>query len=241
MAHTSEHPKQSFQVERIAFFSDAVFAIALTLLIIEFNPPVIQKNTTAAQLWAQLDDLKYKGIALFASFTLIISFWMRHHTLFKHIHNYNKPIIVTNMALLLPIIFFPFTTAFLYESVNSRNDLIIVPIRLYFIVTVVACAITYTLYWLIIKKYPEYSYPMNEKDKQEFNVQLPLMVISFSLVVVISFFSLKLMYWGVVPIGIYNFYEMYIKKVKMFIERFHKKKILAGKLNNQDKVINNKE
>ena len=211
-----KHPKQDFQVERIAFFSDAVFAIALTLLIIEFNPPVILKNTTAAQLWAQLDDLKYKGIALVASFTLIISFWLRHHTLFKHIHNYNKPIIVTNMLLLLPIIFFPFTTAFLYESVNSGNVLIIVPIRLYFIVSVTASAITYALYWLIIKKYPEHSYPMNEKDKREFSVQLPLMIISFSLIVIISFFSLTYMYWGVLPLGLYNFYDK-------FIERFRKK------------------
>lgn len=53
-----------------------------------------------------MDDLKYNGIALIVSFTLIISFWMRHHTLFKHVHNYNKPIVVTNMVLLLPIIFF---------------------------------------------------------------------------------------------------------------------------------------
>ena len=137
------HPKQDFQVERIAFFSDAVFAIALTLLIIEFKPPIITKNTTATELWKNLDELKYKGIALVVSFTLIISFWMRHHTLFKHIHNYNKPIIATNMALLLPIIFFPFTTAFLYESVNSQNGLMIIPIRAFFFVTVLACAAMY--------------------------------------------------------------------------------------------------
>ena len=212
--HTAEpkHPKQDFQVERIAFFSDAVFAIALTLLIIEFNPPIILKNTTEAQLWAQLDSLKYKGLALITSFTLIISFWMRHHTLFKHIHNYNKPIIVANMLLLLPIIFFPFITAFLYESINSDNALIIIPVRLYFIVNVAASSTMYALYWLAIKKYPEYSYPMDEKDRHEFDVQLLFMIISFSLVAIISFFSLKLMYWGILPLGLYNFYDKYIRK-----------------------------
>ncbi len=208
----TDHPKQDFQVERIAFFSDAVFAIALTLLIIEFRPPIILKNTTAAELFKQLSDLKYKFIALVASFTLIISFWMRHHTLFKHIHNYNKPIIVTNMLLLLPIIFFPFATAFLQESVNSQSALIIIPVRLFFVVNIIASAILYVLYYLVIKKYPRYSYPMIEKDKREFDYQLLLMIISFSLVVIISFFSIVFMYFGIVPLGVYNFYDTYIRK-----------------------------
>ena len=208
------HPKQDFQVERIAFFSDAVFAIALTLLIIEFKPPIITKTTTAKELWDSLDELKYKGIALVASFTLIISFWMRHHTLFKYIHNYNKPIIATNMALLLPIIFFPFTTAFLYESVNSHNGLMMIPVRAYFFVTVLACMAMYVLYYLVIKKYPECSYPMQEKDKREFDYRLLLMIISFSLLIIISFFSSKYMYFGILPLAVYNFYDNYIRKFR---------------------------
>lgn len=210
--HEPQHPKQDFQVERIAFFSDAVFAIALTLLIIEFRPPIIIKNTTEKELWAQLGELEYKFIALVASFTLIISFWIRHHTLFKHIHNYNKPIVIANMVLLLPIIFFPFTTAFLYESVNSQNPLVIIPVRLFFINTVIASAIMYVIYFLVMKKYPECSYPMTLKDHKEFSLQLPLMTISFALIVLISFVSAKWMYIGIVPLGFYNFYDKYLRK-----------------------------
>ena len=152
--HEPKHPKQDFQVERIAFFSDAVFAIALTLLVIEFRPPRILSSTTYKQLMEALNDLKYNAIALIVSFTIIISFWMRHHSLFKHIHNYNKPIIVTNMLLLLPIILFPFATTFIYNSINSQNTLIIIPVRIFFLVTAAASGVLYILYYLIIKSTP---------------------------------------------------------------------------------------
>lgn len=59
--HTSDsdkHPKQDFQVERLAFFSDAIFAIAITLLIIEFKIPHITKETTFDNAWEQLVELK---------------------------------------------------------------------------------------------------------------------------------------------------------------------------------------
>ena len=217
MESEGKHPKQDFQVERIAFFSDAVFAIALTLLVLEFKPPIIKANTTTAELWVQLDDLKYKGVALIVSFTLIVSFWMRHHTLFKHIHNYNKPIIVTNMLLFLPIIFFPFTTAFLYESVNSDNPLIIIPVRLFFLNTVLAGAVMYVLYFLIIVKYKEHSYPMDAKEEEDFKVQLLLMTISFSLIVILSFINNRMdvvTFSGVLPLAFYNVYRKVIKRFK---------------------------
>ncbi len=113
-----KHPKQEFQVERLAFFSDAVFAIAITLLIIEFRVPHITKESTFDSVWEQIVELRYNFIALLLSFTLIASYWIRHHFLFKHIHNYNKPVVIANMFVLLPIIFFPFTTAFFAESID---------------------------------------------------------------------------------------------------------------------------
>ena len=57
--HTEDkHPKQDFQVERIAFFSDAVYAIALTLLVIEFRPPH-KKGDTAPIIWQRVVEMKY--------------------------------------------------------------------------------------------------------------------------------------------------------------------------------------
>ena len=63
-----KHPKQDFQVERIAFFSDAVFAIALTLLIIELRPPHAGKETTNTQLWHELLEMKFQLASLLLKF-----------------------------------------------------------------------------------------------------------------------------------------------------------------------------
>lgn len=73
MAHTQEHdagkhPKQDFQVERLAFFSDAVFAIAITLLIIEFKVPHISKTSTYDEVLHELLELRVNFISLLLSY-----------------------------------------------------------------------------------------------------------------------------------------------------------------------------
>lgn len=115
--------QQDFQVERLAFFSDAIFAIAL--LIIEFKVLHITKDSTFDSILEQLINLRFNLFALLMSFVLIATYWIRHHLLFKHIHNYNKQIVITNMIVLLPIIFFPFTTGFLAESIENQNVVIL--------------------------------------------------------------------------------------------------------------------
>ncbi|HSC36845.1 MAG TPA: TMEM175 family protein [Chitinophagaceae bacterium] len=212
--HDEPHPKQDFQVERIAFFSDAVFAIAITLLIIEFHPPHVTRETTYADVWHELKDMRFKLIALLLSFVLIIGYWMRHHTLFKYVHNYNKEIVLANMALLFPIIFFPFTTSFLYESLNGTLATVVIPYRLFMFNNILAGAFTYYFFWLIVRKHKGHAYPMRKEDKSEFNINVLISTISFTLVLVLSFYSIEKSAWGIVPFALYRFYLKFIKKTK---------------------------
>lgn len=209
-----KHPKQDFQVERIAFFSDAVFAIALTLLIIEFRPPHAGKETTNEQLWHELLAMKFQLASLLLSFVLIISYWIRHHTLFKYVHNYNKEIIVANMSILFPIIFFPFTTAFLYESVGEGLKNIAIPFRLFLLNNVLTGITTYYFYRMITKKYKALSFPMEKNTAHEFEVRLVVISITFLLVFALSFVSLEAAMIGLVPVAIMNLYYRFIKKIK---------------------------
>lgn len=204
------HPKQDFQVERIAFFSDAVYAIAITLLVIEFRPPHMEKNSTAAEIWKQIVEMQYLFYAIIFSFFLIITYWMRHHALFKHIHNYNKQIVVANMVSLLPIIFFPFTTSFFYESTHSGTGGLIIAFRLFVVNNVLAGLSTYVFYWVVTKKYKQFSYEMDKEESRLFEGRLGVMTASFALVLIISFISLEYSVWGALPLAAYNLYQKYI-------------------------------
>ncbi len=108
--------KTEFQIERIAFFSDAVFAIAITLLIIEIHAPVFKLETTNSEAFSEFLHLIPEFIAVLISFTLISLNWRRHHQLFRILKNYNGKLITLNFFLLAAIIFLPFSTAFISKN-----------------------------------------------------------------------------------------------------------------------------
>jgi len=210
--NSQKHPKQEFQVERIAFFSDAVFAIAITLLVIEFHPPHVTKETTASELWAELSHMKYKLAALVISFALIVSYWMRHHVIFKHLHNYNRQIILANMWSLLPMIFFPFTTSFLYESLAADEQVMAIPFRLFLLNNILSGVSTYYLFHLAFRKYKEFSYQIEQEEKYDFEIKLLVMTASFIVVFLLSFLTLKYAAYGLIPLALLNFYKRFFKK-----------------------------
>jgi uncharacterized membrane protein len=63
-----KHPKHDFMIERIAFFSDAVFAIAITLLAIEIHPPLVKKGESAEEIWQHFTEIIPELIGLLVSF-----------------------------------------------------------------------------------------------------------------------------------------------------------------------------
>ncbi|HET9383992.1 MAG TPA: TMEM175 family protein [Gemmatimonadales bacterium] len=99
---------------RLEAFSDGVFAIAITLLILEIKVPHAEYG-----LWAGLAALWPSYIAFAMSFIVILIMWVSHHELMHMIHRVNYPILFVNGLLLLTVTFVPFPTAVLAEHLNT--------------------------------------------------------------------------------------------------------------------------
>ncbi len=110
------HNKKEFQIERIAFFSDAVFAIAITLLIIEIKIPDIHGEVITDEiLLHKLIDTIPPLIGFFVSFFVISLYWLSHHRMFRYVHHYSPKLVWVNLIFLLSIIIMPFSTALYSE------------------------------------------------------------------------------------------------------------------------------
>ncbi|MBO6211523.1 TMEM175 family protein [Algoriella sp.] len=116
----NEEHKEEFQLERVAFFSDAVFAIAITLLIIEIRVPEIHAHKiTDKEILNEFVKLIPKFIGFIVSFMVIALYWLSHHRIFRYVTSVNQKLIWSNLLFLLPIIVMPFSTAFLSEYYSS--------------------------------------------------------------------------------------------------------------------------
>src|SRR5437762_4478996 len=121
--------KKEFQLERLILFSDAVFAIAITLLIIEIKVPVIPKEELSeAKVLEALSQLIPKFAGFLVSFLLIGQYWIIHHRMFGFVINYTERLIWLNIFFLFAIVLMPFSTAF-YSDYVLRS--VVTPIIFY--------------------------------------------------------------------------------------------------------------
>jgi len=105
-------------LERLIFFSDAVFAIAITLLALDLRLPGGGESPSNAQLLAQLLGLWPKYLAYLVSFLAIGTFWLGHHRRFRFIRRYDRGLLTLNILFLMVIAFVPFPTSVISESGN---------------------------------------------------------------------------------------------------------------------------
>ena len=102
-------------LDRIIFFSDAVFAIVMTLLILDISVPDIPQDSATAELPARVLDLWPKFFSYALSFMVIGTYWIAHHGTFRYFRSYDRMLMWLNLLFLLSISFVPFPTALLGE------------------------------------------------------------------------------------------------------------------------------
>jgi uncharacterized membrane protein len=104
------------ETSRVEAFSDGVFAIAITLLIIEVHVP---GRGHADSLGHELLDLWPSYLGYLTSFLTIGVMWINHHHVFSLIDRVDRTMLLLNTLLLLMIAFVPFPTAVLAQFVET--------------------------------------------------------------------------------------------------------------------------
>jgi len=102
--------------KRVVAFSDAVIAIAVTLLVLEIRPPEDTRHLLhgLATLWPS-----YASYVI--TFLLIGQIWANHHVMFDHIRHVDRLILFLNTVLLMDIAFLPFAAAVLAKSFREGH------------------------------------------------------------------------------------------------------------------------
>src|SRR5215469_7712830 len=114
-----ENQNEEKETGRLEAFSDGVFAIAITLLILQIPLPDLTKN--APDLLTQLGNQWATYLAYLVSFMVILIMWVNHHIIFRLIHRTDQLFLILNGLLLMVITFVNYPMAVLARSLQSTD------------------------------------------------------------------------------------------------------------------------
>jgi uncharacterized membrane protein len=103
----------SEEFARVLGFSDAVFAIAMTLLVVGIGVPTLNDEGSVGELWDDLGDLFPEILSFFISFAVIGRYWIAHHRFFARLGAFEYGLLWVNLVYLAFVAFLPFPTALL--------------------------------------------------------------------------------------------------------------------------------
>lgn len=112
-------------LNRILNLSDGVFAIALTLLVLNIEVPEVPADLAAEELPGELLALWPKFLSYVISFVVIIFYWMAHHSIFGLIRDHDRALLWLNSLFLMCVAFLPFPTALIGEYGDQQLVVVI--------------------------------------------------------------------------------------------------------------------
>jgi uncharacterized membrane protein len=107
------------EFDRVAFFSDAVYAIAITLIAVGIGAPVVKDTTSASDFLDALWGKRPEIIAFFVSFAVLSFFWASHHSFYSRLQGVDGRLRTWNLVYLAFVAFLPFPSLLLGQYVDN--------------------------------------------------------------------------------------------------------------------------
>jgi len=176
--------------DHIVNLSDGVFAIAITLLVLDIRVPDMPENMVASELPAALLALWPKYLGYFLSFVGISTFWMIHHSIFGPIRAYDRGLLYLNFLFLMVVAFVPFPTSLLGEYGNHQ-----LPVAIYAATLAIGRLLLTALHWYSTRNDHLLDEAPNPATVRFFLVRGLTIPAIFLLSIGISFFSVNAAIW----------------------------------------------
>ena len=176
--------------DRIVNLSDGVFAIAITLLVLDIRVPDIPENMVPSQLPGALLSLWPKYLGYILSFVGISAFWLIHHSIFRPIRSYDRILLYFNFLFLMVVAFVPFPTSLLGEYGDHQ-----LPVAIYAATLAVGRLLLTAIHWYSTRDDRLLDGPQDPATVRFFLIRGLTIPAIFLLSIGISFLSVGVAIW----------------------------------------------
>ena len=133
-----QYPVRRFEKNRIEALIDGIFAVALTLLVLDIKMPEDMISASNEALWQRLLDLE-RHFAIYAiTFVVIGIYWVAHHVQFHYVRYTDRGLLWINMLFLFLISFLPFAT-----DLVGDHERLVLPCMIYGVTLLMTSGVSY--------------------------------------------------------------------------------------------------
>jgi len=175
-----------FSKARVEGLTDGIFAVVMTLLVLDVKLPSNIGSLTDAELWSLLVSFEPKLSAYIISFIVSAVFWLGHHALMHRVEGVDRVFLWLNLGFLFALTFLPFTADLIGEHPHVQTAVLLYGVNLVLIVSM-----QLTL-WRYLFRHPELqagTIPELEREDLSRRYQLTLLIAVVA--AALSFYSPK--------------------------------------------------
>lgn len=173
-----------FSKDRLEMLCDGIFAIAMTLLVLELKVPALPRDAPSADVWHALGE---HGMAFFAfalTFLLTGQFWILHHISFHYLRHANRTLALLTIPFLMFVSLLPFSTSML-ASFRLRHP---VSLILYFGNQFMLASLL-AIQWLVARRQGLLSGSDDDPDRRKFGLMIRAQPLSFAVALAFVFIA----------------------------------------------------
>lgn len=193
-----------WNTSRLEAFSDGVFAIAITLLILEISVP----ESAFENLWKGIVDQWPAYLAYATSFITIGVIWLLHHGIFRRLASADGVVMRLNILLLMLVAFLPFPTKLMAEAIHKTIAAERAAVIFYGLVLLTISVVTSVLWRYIAQHHRDLLRPevTEEETRSVTLLTTPSMGI-YAVVVVFALLAPRVAAFGYLPIAVFRLFR----------------------------------